>query len=313
MVDVDPQDGAGQPAQVLAVAFGVFLRAGITRANIQESVRAKRQHAAPVQVRVLMDLQQSPGRNARVAPQVGGRLPLDDHRREETALIADVVVHVVLPVFEEPRMKRDTHHALEFTRCRFVAEVGEQFLPLLGFALFEAPDLSRLLFDDEKRAPATGYRDNPNRMVEPHLVFVQRHEPDWFFDRRNLTRHAREPQLGFRLLQRLEISDQVRELIGLHCLVHSGGHQRRATPLLLVDLCEWHSHKFALHVEQLKFLFGSFAQNTRVHFAIRRPCDDRTVIGVDCCARFQHRLDQLLAPVLVADRSQVWSRAARHP
>ena len=118
-VDVDPQDRAGQRRQVLAVALGVFLRAGVARADVEVSVRAERQHAAPVDVGVLVDLQQAPGRDARVAPQVGRRLPLDDHRREEAALIADVIVHVVLAVLEETRMERDADHALEFAGRRF--------------------------------------------------------------------------------------------------------------------------------------------------------------------------------------------------
>ena len=113
------------------MTLGVFLRAGVARADVEVAVRAERQHAAPVQVGVLVDLEQAPGRDARVAPQVGGRLPLDDHRREETALIADVIVHVILAVFEEPRMEREADHALELAGRRFLAQVGEQLLAVL--------------------------------------------------------------------------------------------------------------------------------------------------------------------------------------
>ena len=224
-VDIDPQDGSGQLAQVLAVTVGVLLRAGIPRADIQEPVGAERQHPTPVQVGVLVDLQQPPGRTARVAPEIGGRLPLDNHRREETALVADVIVHVVLPVFEEARMEREADHTLEFTGRRFLTQVREQLLLVLACAFLEAPDLPRLLFDDEERALAAGHGDHPNRMVEPHLLFMQRHQPDGLFDRRNLARHARRSGLALRLFQRLKISDQVGELLGRQRLVLPGGHQ----------------------------------------------------------------------------------------
>ena len=177
------------------------------------------------------------------------------------------------------------------------------------FVLFDPPDLPRLLLDDEERALAARHRDDPDGMVELHLIPVQRHEADWPRDRRNLARHAREGQGAFRLFQRLEERDEVRELFGLQCLVQSGGHQGRVGPPLLVDLDAWQSHDFAFRVEQLELPVGSTAEYARVDLAVGRRRDDRAIIGVDFRARLQHRPDQLLATILVADGRQIRSRA----
>jgi hypothetical protein len=309
-IDVDPQNRSGQQAQVLAVPFGVFLRAGVPGADIQVAIGTKRQHATPVQVGVLRNLKQSARGDPRVALQVGSGLPLDNDRGEKTSLIANVVVDVVFSVLEKLRVQGETHHPFELAGRRFGTEVGEQFFAPLALSLFEAPDFARLLFNDEEHILLTRHRNDPDGMVEFQPAIMQRHKPDGLFDGRYHLRHAGEARVWVGLFQRLEIRNQIGELRGRECFVKSGRHQRNCRALFLLDLFAPKDYHLAFCVQQFQPSVGAFLQNAGVNLAGPGRGHDRAKVGVNQSARFEQRLDQLFAPQFVANAAKVRPRAA---
>ena len=79
-IDVDPQDRSGQHAEILAVAVGIFLWPGITGPNVEVPVGSECQHATPVQVGGLGNLQQPPRLAAGIFPKIGGDRPFGNDR-----------------------------------------------------------------------------------------------------------------------------------------------------------------------------------------------------------------------------------------
>jgi len=77
-VHINSQNRTGQQTEVLAVAFRVFLRTCVARADVKVTVRTERQHATPVEISLLVNLQQPPRWSTCVLSRIFSGVTLGD-------------------------------------------------------------------------------------------------------------------------------------------------------------------------------------------------------------------------------------------
>jgi len=111
VVHINAQHFANEQLHVLGVAVGVVVRAGIAHAEVEEAVRPELEAAAAVVLRHAGNLDEAPGGQAGVMLEVGGELALDDGGGD-LAVLDDLVLQIILPIFAKFRMEGQSRRPL---------------------------------------------------------------------------------------------------------------------------------------------------------------------------------------------------------
>ena len=147
MIDIDANHFAEEQLHVLSVAVRVTVRAGIAHREIKVAVRTEGDAAATVIAGEAGNLDEAAGGFAGIMKKIGGHCLFHEDGCN-TVLLEGLVFQVVLPVFFELRMERDTEQAV---RTGFAVSfgylVGEEGLLFVMVGFLNQPDKADLVCD----------------------------------------------------------------------------------------------------------------------------------------------------------------------
>ena len=160
VIDIDAQHLAEEQPEVLRVAIGILLRAGVAHREVEKPVRPKGDAAAGVVLRHRRDRHDSPRRLARIGAQVRRGAELDE-RRHHLPRLHRLVFKVIFPVLAKLRMKCHAEQPVgPALRKHAGGKIAEQRLHKTLGGFFHPPNLAQLV-GDQKHALAARHLSEP--------------------------------------------------------------------------------------------------------------------------------------------------------